>query len=219
MLTGYFLHGQSIHTPSSPSAPNQMNIGRHLSGILAYDHQHLDVNLQYLSHTPVHLHIQCIMQVVRYTALFSGIVYGFVHNRTLYKEAEAKKANAAIKQRESWIEQAKKEYAQKQQSSTGSTLRQLASSATGGLISGGDNGELQSKPHLSVLCLETATARGKEGFYLSEEAPARTYPSQLKALIDIVSLPLSASSPPVITDPEDPKFDLEKLIQSWEKSS
>ncbi|KAK9900877.1 hypothetical protein P389DRAFT_166382 [Cystobasidium minutum MCA 4210] len=101
------------------------------------------------------------LNVVRYTALFSGIVYGFVHNRTLYKEAEDKKAKAAIKQRESWIEQAKKEYAQKQQSSTGSTLRQLASSATGGLV-GGDS---------------------------------------------------------LITDPEDPKFDLEKLIQSWEKSS
>ena len=24
---------------------------------------------------------------------------------------------------------------------------------------------------------------------------------------------------PVITDPEDPKFDLEKLVQSWEKQS
>jgi F-type H+-transporting ATP synthase subunit e len=81
---------------------------------------------------------------VRYTALISGIAYGFLHNRTLYKEAEDKKAKAAIKQRESWIEQAKKEYAQKNASSSAtSTLRSLASSATGGLISGPDDGEFQ----------------------------------------------------------------------------
>lgn len=137
------------------------------------------------------------MQVVRYTALFSGIVYGFVHNRTLYKEAEAKKANAAIKQRESWIEQAKKEYAQKQQSSsTGSTLRQLASSATGGLVSGGDNRELQSKPHLSVLCLETSFQQeGRRASIFQTRRLQKTCLPQLKALIDIVSLPLSASSP------------------------
>lgn len=83
------------------------------------------------------------IQVVRYTALLSGIVYGFVHNRTLAKEAEHKKANALLKQKESWIEQAKKEYAAKNSNSTTSKLRDLASSATGGLI-GSDSGEFGS---------------------------------------------------------------------------
>lgn len=133
MLTGC-PHARSFPPPFVPNQPHSgwRRVSEY-SHTLHAGHTRLHQRSSDILHTP--------SQVVRYTALLSGIVYGFVHNRTLHKEAEVKKANAAIKQRESWIEQAKKEYAQKQSQSTTSSLKQLASSATGGII-GGDNGEL-----------------------------------------------------------------------------
>ncbi|KAG5365663.1 ATP synthase subunit e [Yarrowia sp. B02] len=51
------------------------------------------------------------LNVLRWSALGAGVVYGFVHNRTLYSEAEKKVADAKYKKQEKLIEQAKAEWA------------------------------------------------------------------------------------------------------------
>ncbi|CAD6586376.1 MAG: hypothetical protein CYPHOPRED_003527 [Cyphobasidiales sp. Tagirdzhanova-0007] len=91
------------------------------------------------------------LNVVRYTALVSGLFYGVIHRRSLQKEVDLDKVKAAEHQRESWIQQAKKEYAKKSSGESASPLQKL----TG--IGGG-----------------------------------------------------------LITDPEDPKFDLDKLVTQYE---
>ncbi|GAA5868674.1 hypothetical protein JCM8547_003778 [Rhodosporidiobolus lusitaniae] len=53
--------------------------------------------------------------VVRYTALFSGLVYGIVHRQTLQSQLDKHAAEKEIALRQSWLEQAKKAWAQKQQ--------------------------------------------------------------------------------------------------------
>ncbi|ODQ80122.1 hypothetical protein BABINDRAFT_35455, partial [Babjeviella inositovora NRRL Y-12698] len=49
--------------------------------------------------------------VLRYSALLSGVVYGFVHNRSLKNEAADKAELKAYKTKAKLIEQAKREYA------------------------------------------------------------------------------------------------------------
>jgi F-type H+-transporting ATP synthase subunit e len=66
-----------------------------------------------------------IRQVVRYTALASGIVYGIVHRRTLFKQDILHKEQAAEKQRDSWISQAKKAYKEKVERESQSPLQRL----------------------------------------------------------------------------------------------
>ncbi|AOW06277.1 ATP synthase E chain-domain-containing protein [Yarrowia lipolytica] len=51
------------------------------------------------------------LNVLRWSALGAGVVYGFVHNRTLYSQAEKKVADAKFKKQEKLIEQAKAEWA------------------------------------------------------------------------------------------------------------
>ncbi|KAH8835099.1 ATP synthase E chain-domain-containing protein [Flagelloscypha sp. PMI_526] len=84
------------------------------------------------------------VNVVRYSALFGGILYGFYHNRTLHKTHEQQKLDHAVHDRENLIKEAKEAY-------------------------------LKSK--------------------------------------------IVKKSDDLITDPENPKFDLEKVILSWEKGS
>ncbi|KDE04777.1 hypothetical protein MVLG_04831 [Microbotryum lychnidis-dioicae p1A1 Lamole] len=48
------------------------------------------------------------VNVVRYSALFSGIVYGFVHRRTLQAQFDSDAARQELHKREQWLEQAKK---------------------------------------------------------------------------------------------------------------
>ncbi|KAH9996522.1 ATP synthase E chain-domain-containing protein [Russula vinacea] len=86
--------------------------------------------------------VSSTVNVVRYTALLSGVFYGIYHRRTLQNEHDAGKAHHAKHEREALIAQAKEAWKQKQ-------------------------------------------AGNKDG---------------------------------VITDPEDPRFDLEKLIAKWEAS-
>ncbi|KAF7337577.1 ATP synthase subunit e, mitochondrial [Mycena sanguinolenta] len=83
------------------------------------------------------------LQVVRYTALFTGVVYGWYHRRTLQAAHDVHKIEAATHQREHLIAQAKEAWRKKQ------------------------------------------------------EAP-------------------KAAADTLVTDPEDPRFDLEKLIARWE---
>ncbi|KIP11756.1 hypothetical protein PHLGIDRAFT_17905 [Phlebiopsis gigantea 11061_1 CR5-6] len=83
------------------------------------------------------------VNVVRYTALLSGVVFGVAHRRTLQNEHNEQKKNHAVHEREHLITQAKEAWKKKQ-----------------------------------------------EGFKGG-----------------------------VITDPEDPRFDLEKLIAKWESES
>ncbi|KZV94863.1 hypothetical protein EXIGLDRAFT_715333 [Exidia glandulosa HHB12029] len=83
------------------------------------------------------------VNVFRYTALLSGVVYGIVHKRTLQAEYDAKKSHHKEHRREQLIEEAKRAWAAKQ----------------------------------------------------------------------------ASSKSDVITDPEDPKFDLEKLIAKWERET
>lgn len=51
------------------------------------------------------------LNVLRWSALGAGVVYGFVHNRTLYSQAEKKVADAQFKKQEKLIDQAKAEWA------------------------------------------------------------------------------------------------------------
>jgi hypothetical protein len=53
-------------------------------------------------------------QVVRYTALASGIVYGVVHRKTLQDRFDAHAAEKEVQLRQHWLEEAKKAWAQKQ---------------------------------------------------------------------------------------------------------
>ncbi|KZT72969.1 hypothetical protein DAEQUDRAFT_722606 [Daedalea quercina L-15889] len=83
------------------------------------------------------------VNVVRYTALLTGVFYGIAHRRTLQKAHDEEVKHHAVHEREHLIAQAKEAWKKKQEG-------------------------------------------GKDG---------------------------------VITDPEDPKFDLEKLISKWESES
>ncbi|KAK1217101.1 F1F0 ATP synthase subunit e, mitochondrial [Marasmius sp. AFHP31] len=84
------------------------------------------------------------LNVARYTALFTGVIYGFYHRRTLQSSHDAQKVQHAIHEREHLIAQAKEAWKNKQASKA-------------------DDG--------------------------------------------------------VITDPEDPRFDLEKLLSKWENAA
>ncbi|KAA1471430.1 hypothetical protein DENSPDRAFT_837420 [Dentipellis sp. KUC8613] len=83
------------------------------------------------------------VNVVRWTALLSGVFYGIAHRRTLQKAHDEDKTRHAVHERETLIAQAKEAWKKKQEG-------------------------------------------GKDG---------------------------------VVTDPEDPRFDLEKLIAKWESES
>ncbi|KAL0565853.1 F1F0 ATP synthase subunit e, mitochondrial [Marasmius crinis-equi] len=85
------------------------------------------------------------LNVARYTALFTGIFYGFYHRRTLQAAHDAQKVQHAVHEREQLIAQAKEAWKKKQASKSS------------------DDG--------------------------------------------------------VITDPEDPRFDLEKLLVKWENAA
>jgi F-type H+-transporting ATP synthase subunit e len=50
---------------------------------------------------------------VRYSALVSGIFYGIFHRQTLQAKFDASAAQAEIRKREHWLEEAKKAWAAK----------------------------------------------------------------------------------------------------------
>jgi F-type H+-transporting ATP synthase subunit e len=52
-------------------------------------------------------------QVVRYTALLSGVFYGVAHRRTLQREADEAKIEHAVHHREELIAKAKEAWKQK----------------------------------------------------------------------------------------------------------
>ncbi|KAH9969151.1 ATP synthase E chain-domain-containing protein [Russula dissimulans] len=54
------------------------------------------------------------VNVVRYTALLSGVFYGIYHRRTLQNAHDAEKAHHAKHERESLIAQAREAWKQKQ---------------------------------------------------------------------------------------------------------
>ncbi|EPQ60113.1 hypothetical protein GLOTRDRAFT_51993 [Gloeophyllum trabeum ATCC 11539] len=85
--------------------------------------------------------VSSTVNVVRYSALVSGVFYGIVHRRSLQKQHDEEKRHHAIHEREKLIAEAKEAWKRKQEG-------------------------------------------GKDG---------------------------------VVTDPEDPRFDLEKLLEKWEK--
>ena len=58
------------------------------------------------------------MQVVRYTALLSGIFYGISHRRTLQKAHDEEVKHHAIHEREHLIAQAKEAWKKKQEESS-----------------------------------------------------------------------------------------------------
>ncbi|KAJ7103157.1 ATP synthase E chain-domain-containing protein [Mycena belliarum] len=86
------------------------------------------------------------VNVVRYTALFTGVVYGWYHRRTLQAAYDVHKIDAATYQREHLIAQAKEAWIKKQEA-------------------------------------------------------------------------LKAPADSLVTNPEDPRFDLEKLIARWETAA
>ncbi|KAH9929734.1 ATP synthase E chain-domain-containing protein [Fomitopsis serialis] len=88
------------------------------------------------------------VNVVRYTALLTGVFYGIAHRRTLQKAHDEEVKHHAVHEREHLIAQAKEAWKKKQEGS--------------------------------------------------------------KVVHSLVA---------VITDPEDPQFDLEKLVAKWESES
>ncbi|KAI5474321.1 hypothetical protein MNV49_003548 [Pseudohyphozyma bogoriensis] len=54
-----------------------------------------------------------VQEVVRYSALLTGVFYGIVHRRTLQAEYDHSHETALIKKREHWLEEAKKAWAEK----------------------------------------------------------------------------------------------------------
>ncbi|KJA28600.1 hypothetical protein HYPSUDRAFT_34039 [Hypholoma sublateritium FD-334 SS-4] len=88
--------------------------------------------------------VSSTVNVLRYTALFSGVAYGWYHRRSLQSEHDKHKLDNAVHSREKLIAEAKEAWKRKQDPANDTTL---------------------------------------------------------------------------ITDPEDPHFDLEKLIAKYEKSS
>ncbi|KAF8323803.1 hypothetical protein DL93DRAFT_2069821 [Clavulina sp. PMI_390] len=61
------------------------------------------------------------VNVVRYTALASGILYGIVHRRTLTAQEHQKQEHASLHHKEQLLEQARKAWADKN-STSASTL-------------------------------------------------------------------------------------------------
>jgi F-type H+-transporting ATP synthase subunit e len=55
------------------------------------------------------------VQVVRYSALLTGVFYGIAHRRTLQKEADEAKIHHALHDREHLIKQAKEAWKKKQE--------------------------------------------------------------------------------------------------------
>ncbi|KAL0951846.1 hypothetical protein HGRIS_008507 [Hohenbuehelia grisea] len=88
--------------------------------------------------------VSATVNVARYTALFSGVVYGWYHRRQLQADHEVQKQNHAVHERKKLISEAKDAWKKK---------------------------------------LEAPKDSG------------------------------------VVTDPEDPRFDLEKLVAKWEAES
>ena len=64
-------------------------------------------------------------QVVRYTALFSGIAYGWYHRRTLQTAHDQHKLEHAVHHREQLVAEAKDAWKRKQQSSIKDTTREF----------------------------------------------------------------------------------------------
>ena len=57
------------------------------------------------------------VQVVRYTALAAGVLYGFSHRRTLQKQHDTDKAHHKAHQQEELLAKAKEAWKQKQAAS------------------------------------------------------------------------------------------------------
>ncbi|GAA96844.1 uncharacterized protein L969DRAFT_50006 [Mixia osmundae IAM 14324] len=51
------------------------------------------------------------VNVVRYSALAGGILYGILHRRTINHKQAQEREHAELRKREGWVEQARKEYA------------------------------------------------------------------------------------------------------------
>lgn len=65
-------------------------------------------------------------QVLRYTALFSGVVYGVVHRKTLQEQFDKHAADKEVQLRQHWLEEAKKAWANKQKNDSGRESPPLA---------------------------------------------------------------------------------------------
>ncbi|BGP38596.1 F1F0 ATP synthase subunit e, mitochondrial [Rhodotorula kratochvilovae] len=59
------------------------------------------------------------VNVIRYTALFSGVVYGVVHRKTLQEQFDKHAAEKEVQLRQHWLDEAKKAWANKQKNESG----------------------------------------------------------------------------------------------------
>jgi hypothetical protein len=137
-----------------------------------------------------------VRQVVRYTALLSGVFYGIAHRRTLQKEADAAKLEHAAHDREYLIQQAKKAWADKQASAKASD--------------GSESTVVCPRILFSRVLLPSSYSHSS-----SVHPSLPCYAPFLGMVFECVLTCLPRS--PVITDPENPKFDIEKLVAKWEK--
>jgi F-type H+-transporting ATP synthase subunit e len=61
----------------------------------------------------------CFIKVVRYTALFGGVLYGLMHKRTLQAAHEQKREQQAHHNHEELVAKAKEAWGQKQSAKSG----------------------------------------------------------------------------------------------------
>lgn len=62
------------------------------------------------------------VNVVRYSALLTGIFYGIVHRRTLQAKYDESTLSNEIKKREHWVHEAQKAWEAKKSSQNGSVI-------------------------------------------------------------------------------------------------
>ena len=67
-----------------------------------------------------------MIQVVRYSALTFGVLYGIVHRRTLQSQFDSNAAHKEVELRQHWLEQAKEAWAKKQANSNGRKFSQFS---------------------------------------------------------------------------------------------
>jgi hypothetical protein len=148
-------------------------------------------------------------QVLRWSALFSGVAYGIYHQRALRQQEDINHMQRKYQSEESLINKAKAEWAKK-------NMPQDKKNA-----SGGGKSRACFLVHVSEgeAYESEATHRLGRSFRQAtiEASPGPTEPcSCVLQAYDECLCPDTDVLPLVITDPEDPKFDLEAYLISKE---
>ena len=151
-----------------------------------------------------------MIQVVRYSALTFGVLYGIVHRRTLQSQFDSNAAHKEVELRQHWLEQAKEAWAKKQANSNGRKFFILSLSLFPPFRTA-----LQL-PGCDSIRTSPGEARKAGSLRLTENVTDHVFPFP-PPFPPLPSFLPSHVPCTVVTDPDAPGFDLEKLLQSFEK--